>query len=389
MVTGAYHPETSGASLQCRQLSAALRSDAEFVVLTTTTNAGLPDRDVIDDVEVWRVFVDPGSAISKAGATPHMVAAFTELRSQFDLVHLHGFSQKTMLLIVLARTFGKRVVIKLTSLGHDDGLSIKRRGRTAFAFYSAADRFIGVSPAFEAAHREAGLDPARFRLIPNGVDTTRFRPADRDERRATREALGLPADAPVVLFVGFFSHEKRPDLLYRAWRAATERGTSSTLVLIGATRSTYYEIDPEMADTIRSDAAARGLRDRVVFIEQTSDIERYYRAADVFALPTLREGLPNVLLEAMAAGVPAIITRLEGVTDWIVQDGATGILVPPSDEDALTDALSRLLRAPDLRACLGKNARAHVAEHFPASLTAEQTLGVYRELTAGLNSRPT
>jgi len=379
MVTGAYHPEISGASLQCRQLVKALEQQVDFLVLTTTTDRALPAQDEVDGVEVHRVYVDPRRASSKTAAAWRLWSAFVRLRHRFDILHVHGFSQKTLLLIALARAFRKRVIIKLTSVGHDDALSMRSRGRVAFWFYAAADRFIAVSPRFEEAHRAAGLPGDAFRLIPNGVDLSRFRPASATERATIRESLRLPADNLLVLFVGFFSHEKRPDLLYHVWARLASGGLRSTLVLIGATQSPYHEIDLQMAASIRADAARRGLTSHVVFVEHTNQIEEYYRAADVFALPTLREGLPNVLLEAMACGVPPVITRIEGVTDWMVDDGVTGILVPPNDEDALAAALAKLLTNEGWRTELGVAARDSVARRFPFDRTAELTLQLYRE----------
>jgi glycosyltransferase involved in cell wall biosynthesis len=379
MVTGAYYPETSGASLQCQQLVRRLAGPVEFVVLTTTTNAELSGEDTVDGVEVRRVHVDPTSLRSKAAATGSFASILSALRHRVDIVHLHGFSQKSFLVIALARLWGKRVLIKLTSAGHDDAGAMRARGRVAYAMYRQADCFVGVSPRFEEEHRRARLPEARFRFVPNGVDLQRFRPASVDEQRTLRTKLGLAAELPVVLFVGFFSQEKRPDLLYAAWRELHERGLPSTLVLIGATQSTYYEIDPDMASHIRADAGARGLASRLMFVEHTTAVEDYYRASDVFALPTLREGLPNVVLETMACGVPPVVTAISGVTDWIV-DSSTGILIPPDDREALERALEDLLRDPHRRAELGRAARESVSRRFAAERTAGEMLRVYEEL---------
>jgi glycosyltransferase involved in cell wall biosynthesis len=380
MVTGAYHPETSGASLQCRQLIRLLRGRAEFLVLTTTTDPALAPEDRVDDTEVSRVLVDPASAASKATAAMRLAAVFAKLRDRFDIVHLHGFSQKTMLVMAMARAFGKRIAIKLTSFGHDDALSMRQRGMTAFEFYQRADCFIGVSPQFETAHRAAGLSPDRYVSVPNGVDLARFSPPTAEERRTARRALGLDADRPVVLFVGFFSHEKRPDLLYQAWADVTARGIASSLMLVGPTRSTYYEIDSGMVDAVKEDAARRGLLDRITFVEHTHAIERCYKAADVFALPTLREGMPNVILESMASAVAPIVTYLAGVTDWIVEDGTTGLLVPPNDRSALVNALATLLPDEARRETMGRAARASVEARFSAERTADLTLVQYQTL---------
>lgn len=381
MVTGVYHPETSGAALQCRQLVRSLADRVRFRILTTTSEPSLPATDIVEGVPLDRVFVDPGRLTSKAAAAAHMTQIFLRLRDDLDIVHLHGFSQKTMLLVALARQFAKQVVIKLTSVGHDDPLTMRARGGAAFAAYRRADRFIGVSPRFETAYAAAGLPDGRYRFIPNAVDTDRFRPAAAGEAAALRAALGLAPDRPVVLFVGFFSPEKRPDVLYRAWAALQAEGLDASLVLVGRTRSAYYEIDPAMAEAIKRDAAARRLADRVYWVEHTDAIERYYRAADVFALPTTREGLPNVLLEAMASGVAPIITALPGVTDWIVAHQRTGLLVG-EDDAGLEAALRTLLTDVAARTAMGQAARRDVEQRFAPAVTAARTADLYGELLA-------
>ena len=89
-------------------------------------------------------------------------------------------------------------------------------------------------------------------------------------------------------------------------------------MIVGASQSDYYEIDPAMADRVRADAVRLGCADRLQLVEHTSSIEQYYRAADIFVLPSKREGLPNALLEAMACGLPSIVSRLPGVTDSVI-----------------------------------------------------------------------
>ena len=157
-------------------------------------------------------------------------------------------------------------------------------------------------------------------------------------------------------------------------------------MLIGATSGTYYEIDPGLAERIKEKASRRGVSERIVFVEAEDNIEHYFRAADVFALPTAREGLPNVLLEAMASAVPPVITRLEGVTDWIVTSGVTGELVPEVDSKAFAEALERLLASREERERIGTAARAHVAANFSLDATAQKTLDVYEELLKGHRS---
>lgn len=372
MVTGAYWPEVSGGSRQCRQLVAALSGRVRFTVLTTTTDRALPSHDLVDGVPVRRVFVGVG-AFQGAAAGLMLATALLKARRRFSVLHLHGVSRKSAPLARLARLLGKRVMLKIGSVGEDDPLSA--RARTYARLYADVDVLVGPSPEMERRHCEAGLPRERFRLIPNGVDLERFRPADQRERHAARHGLDLPEE-PVVLFVGYFSREKRPDLLFRAWAHARERGLTSTLLMVGATRGRHPEIDPALADTIRAEADRRGLAKHVVFIERTEAMEQVYRAADVFVLPSVREGLPNALLEAMASGLSCVATRLPGVTDTMIDDGVDGWLVRPDDERGLSNALARAIGDT----ASGRAARATIESRYGFAATAEAYLSVYRGL---------
>jgi glycosyltransferase involved in cell wall biosynthesis len=381
MVTGAYYPEMSGAGLQCRALVNQLRHHVAFTVLTTTADTSLPIDDVQDGVPVHRVFIDPRSWWSKTTGTIRLTVAFLRNAGRFSIVHFHGFSQKSILLICLARLKKKRIAIKLTSVGHDDPASMSRRGRFAYWCYSRSDLFFAVSPRFEESYDAAGLPRVRFRLIPNGVDCERFRPATPGEREALRRELDLAPDGRIVLFVGFFSQEKRPDLLFDAWAKLAESvAPDSTLVFVGATRSPYYEIDKGMADRIRQLAHELGLDRRVRFVEMTHEIERFQRVADIFVLPSLREGMPNALLEAMASATACIATRLEGVTDTIIDHERNGLLVPPSDGSALRAALRRCFENREWARALGVEARRTVKERYELNAAAGQYFNAYCEL---------
>src|SRR5207245_3252238 len=116
-------------------------------------------------------------------------------------------------------------------------------------------------------------------------------------------------------------------------------------------------VDGRIAYRSAERARTLGIADRVKFVEHAADIERLYDAADVFVLPSTREGAPNVVLEAMASGLPCIVTRLPGVTDAMIDDGRNGILVEKDDRQALAAALTTVLRDRDLAQELGPRAR--------------------------------
>jgi glycosyltransferase involved in cell wall biosynthesis len=258
---------------------------------------------------------------------------------------------------------------------------MRRRGALAFWSYSRANVFAGVSPRFGTIYEASSLPPSKFRLIPNTVDTDRFRPLDLEARRRVRRELGLPVDGSIMLFVGFFSREKGPHRLFEAFARVSAEFPDSRLVFIGATRSSYYEIDPALAGEIKRRAVEAGLEPRVVFVESTTEIQTYYQAADLFVLTSTREGLPVALLEAMSTGLGCIATRLEGITDVLITDGVSGRLVEPGDAEALEEALRFMLAHPAGATEMGRRARAVVLEGYGVHRMVEAYLETYRALT--------
>lgn len=378
MVTGAYYPEISSSGLQCQVVARMVRDAASIEVLTTSTAPELPMRELVEGVRVRRVHVDVSSAASKLRATAVIAMRLARSMPRIDLVHVHGFSTKNVLVTGAAKLFGKPVVLSLHTAGHDEPAAARAQGPLAWWAYSSADLYLSVSPALVDAYLAAGLPADRIRLVTNGIDVDRFTPASPAERCALRHRLQLPLDRPVILFVGFFSREKQPHVLLDAWlELQRDPALASTLVFVGATRSKYFEVDADLESAMRSAARARGLEDRLVFAGQTLNVHDYYRAADVFVLPSSREGLPVALLEAMATGLPVVASRLPGSTDTIIADRENGLLVPPGNVNALTSAIASVMRD---RACaqrLGAAARATIQSRFASGHVAEAWLDAY------------
>ncbi len=384
MVTGAYFPEISGAGLQCRSLVRAANGDGlQFYVVTTCLERSLPFRGNVEGVPVYRLPVtgpNPG-ALTFLRWLPRLVWLKWSVFLRADIIHLHGFSRKSWLFALFRLWPGKRVLLKLTSLGEDDPASIRKRGSLSSLFYSLADRYLAPGEALAKAYLASGFPEAKLVRLPNGVDTVRFHPAEREERLALRAQLGLPLEGVLILFVGHFSAEKRPHLVAECWKCLGDGPAS--LVMIGRTAPGSYEVDSQVVERVRAVAEGAKRPGELVLVESTARIEDYYRAADIFVLSSVREGQPNALLEAMACGLACAATRLEGITDSLLEAGEAGLLFGPDDTRGLCGALERLADNPTLREILGRRAR----EAVLAGYALEQVAALYRHLCFGLAGR--
>ncbi len=207
----------------------------------------------------------------------------------------------------------------------------------------------------------------------NGIDMELFRstPARIEEAEALREELNIPTYAPVVGFVGRFTRDKGIAELYGAFIRLKAAFPDLRLLLLG---------DFEAGDPV--DAAVRaGLEanPNVVFAGMVKGTPRYYAAMNVLALPTYREGFPNVPLEAQASSVPVVTTRVTGAVDSVL-DGITGLLVPAQDEAALAEALTELLGNRDRMRYMGRVARDWVEDRFRREAVWQALVEDYQRL---------
>lgn len=386
IVTGAYSPEYSAGGLQSQAIARALGDRAIVSILTTATDPALKANDTVEGIAVSRVIVNVTSRWSQARATLRLILELLRLLPRVDLVHVQGFSSKNILITAMAKVFARPVILHLQTAKHDEPAAVKAQGRLAWWAFKSASLYLSVSPGLTKPCLDAGLAAERFREVPNGVDASRFWPASHDERRALRTRLNLPVDRPLILFVGVISPDKQPHVLLDAWlRTQQDPGSASTLVFVGATDPTLFELGSRLIDQLRATVAASGFADRVVFVPPTNQVQDYFRAADLYAMPSLREGMPIALLEAMACGLPAVASRLPGSTDTMIEPGVNGLLVPPGDVAALANGLAALLSRPAEAAGMGAAARRTVEDRYTIERVAEQWMAAYDEV---LGRRP-
>ena len=239
------------------------------------------------------------------------------------------------------------------------------------ALRQSCDRVITVSGSVRSHHlRRSGLSANKVVTIHNGIELDRFTAPTQEQREALWASFGVPQDAPLIVAVAVLRAAKGVQHLIDA-APAILRSQSEARVLIVGTGS--YE------SSLRERVTALGIGDRVIFAGHREDVPVVLSAGDVFVLPTLRDALPTVVIEAMAAGTPVVASGIDGLLE-MVEDGVTGLLVPPADARQLADACLRLLNQPLLSASIIQAARAAAQERFGIDVHVNRVVGVYEEV---------
>ena len=202
----------------------------------------------------------------------------------------------------------------------------------------------------------------------NGVDIQRFSPGS----DIVRERLGIPSDAPLVGFAGRLTRDKGLPELIHAFDTILRAEPSARLLLVG-----WFDAGEDALDKAQQERILE--HPHTHFTGFVSDTASYYRAMDVFVLPTWREGFPNVVLEASATGVPVVTTECTGARDSVLPE-VTGLLIPPGYPDAISEAVLKLIRDPKLRRRMGRSARAWVVDHYLEARVVGLTVDYYSSL---------
>jgi glycosyltransferase involved in cell wall biosynthesis len=332
----------------CRELK---RQGVESAVLTRRY-PGLPGEEEYDGVRVVRAGI-PGR--TKVGAAFYALDAIRRLASelrQMPVVHAHGTDTPLLIGLAARLSLGRRLILSI----HTDpraflaGRGWRGRWRLRMA-NRLADRIISLSEPMHSELLALGVDPERVTTIPNGVDTRLFRPASAPERHRARARLGLGDDVLVFLFVGRLVRLKGVSELLSAW--GSDRRPRRHLVIVG---------DGEEREALMRQATDQA---DVTFAGSQERVQQYLAAADVFVLPSSREGQSVALLEAMASGLCVVASDIPG-NQSLFPDAC---LFQPENIRSLRDALAQV-EDPDIRAAVAARARSRAESHSLQAMAA-------------------
>lgn len=391
LLTETFLPEIGGGEQQAQLLSQALaRRGHDVTIVTRRSRWELPKEQFQEGVRIVRVGPAGRGRWKKWGLALSAIPPLAELRSGVDVVFVSGYRIMGLPAVITARMLGRRCVLKSDSPGEMSGeffraglapfhlqptsLGVRVLVRSRNALLRAADAFVAISTPIADEMRASGVPVDRTHYVPNGVDTTRFRPASHSERTALRSRLGLPSGR-LAVYTGRLVSYKGLTLLLRVWCELCRSGMSGTLVMVGAGSGDMHNCE----DALRQYVNEHGLDDRVIFTGGVANVEDYLRAADVFVFPTEKEAFGVSLVEAMACGLPSVATSVGGIADFLV-DGWNGLVVEPGNFTHLRDALTTLLAGGDRAMAMGHAARTTAISRFSADAVADRYVRLFETL---------
>jgi glycosyltransferase involved in cell wall biosynthesis len=395
-LTESFHPVLGGGEAHIRLLASRLVAlGTECLVLTRRGDRAWAVEERLDGVRVLRVPPSGPGRVGKYAMVPSVIGALAKHRRDYDAIVVRGGRVLALPGLIAGRALGKAVVLQPEVTGEMSGeiytwgTPLHRpwvRGAVGLAasvrnrLLRDADACVAISSQVRAELLAAGISPERIADIPHGVDTTRFRSASAEEQRALRATLGLGIEGPIIVFTGRLLRGKGVDVLIDAFSRLAPRWPKARLVVVGSGDGQSLSIEVEAHRAVAENPTLAG---RVTFAGRVDNVEDYLRAADIFAFPSLFEAMPLSVIEAAACGLACVASRVGGIPE-VLEDGSSGMLIPPGDTGALVAALETVLAGGEARRALGARARAAVLGRFDFRASAER----YRALFSEVAPRP-
>jgi len=365
-----------GYELQALSLSRALVRRGISVWIVSDNIWNLAAREGRDGVLIYRLS-PPSSPWWRQPRLPWMVpdreadlsVFLRQHRTRYDAVHAHAFCPPCDAAMKSGHRLGKPTLVKVATEGDPTEISTgNTEMRRIWRGLMHADQFLCISQAIVSEFRGLGVSPRKLIHVPNGVDTSQFRPPDPAERRALRAAFGLEERTSAFVYVGRLADRKAVDVLLRAWATLpSHRREGALLCIVG---------DGEQSDALRALTVDLEIETSVRFLGERRDVADLLRAADGFVFPSRREGLSNAVLEAMASGLCVLATRIGGNVD-LIAEGETGLLCNVDDPEDLSRSLDRMIEDYELRQRLATAAYERVQSTYTFERVVERLLPLY------------
>jgi glycosyltransferase involved in cell wall biosynthesis len=378
LVCHSYPPVLGGSEIEAQRVSDELQKRGHRPRIVCAGGAPMPDlREWVDPCGL-RVRMYGSGSPSRRDRIYALGVAWTlfKERREYDVVYflMQGLHLATGLPV--ARLLGKPVVMKFSCSGIISDMRKSWVGRLELAFLRRwASRVLVLNPGMAEEALQSGFDRERLGWMPNPVDTDYFRPCSPEERAQCRRELGVGVDTPVVVFIGRLDHQKKLPWLLGAFARVVRERPEAVLAMIG---------DGPLRGEIGELVAQLKLERNVIFTGRvpSSGVLQWLHAADAWTLISEVEGLPCSLIEAMSAGVAAVVSNIPAHTQ-LVDDGVDGIVTELGNEESIARGLVRVLDDRALRDRLGVAARQRMVQQFATSRVVDRYEALFTECIKG------
>jgi glycosyltransferase involved in cell wall biosynthesis len=363
MVVSLFHPHLGGAEQQALMLAEQLIKRGMRVSVLTRAFSGLPSFEVIRGVPVYRSIKT--LSWGKCFGFSYMLSVLWFLlrnRNSYDIIHCHLLGFHSAVAVLFQRLFNKKTISLVGATGPvSDFLQMKNifLGNFFLRLIARSDRLILLCEKSREEALTEGFSSEQLVYIPNGVDTAYFKPVPEARTKNNN-----------IIFIGRLDCLKGVDTLLQALRKLKDAGVPAQLDIIG---------DGPERSGLELLARQLGITSAVIFHGAVHGVAPYLQRSSLFVLPSLSEGMPNVVLEAMACGLPVVATRVGGIVD-IITDGENGLLVDAQHPDQLYEAMKRLLTDRQLADRLGGQALRTIERRFSLDTIVNRYISLYEEL---------
>ena len=375
MIIGQYYPIAGGAEKECQKLSQKLLREGFEVAVLTQPCEGVPDYEVIDGIPVYRQM--KGWHWFEFTYMLSVFRFLLQYRENYDIIQCFGLYLFIPPVSLIKCLFRKRAIARIEGPGSSgDFHRIKKLtcGNLILRSAKVLDRIISISGDIHREINDNGIPDYSVVNIPNSVDAHYFQPGKNGRTRAIRS----------ICFIGRLAEEKGVGYLIKAMEGVKKEWKGVKLCIVGE-----GPLKSDLEDLSRH----LNLMDTTAFVGHTDAVLSYYQDADLFVLPSLSEGLPLSLLEALSCGLPVIATAVGGNREILDPQyereiiprsgyhvGEYGLLVNPEDVKGLTNAMLRLLRDETLTKNLSKRARGWVQKGYGLDRVIDQYRSLYKRL---------
>jgi L-malate glycosyltransferase len=381
MIVRLFFPWVGGTERQAHKLARMLKAkNVDVGIATGWWFRGTPQQEVLDDIPVfrnhtlWEMFGIRG--LRRFGGYLYMITLLWHLwrrRGDYEILHVHGLNYHAAVAVLAARWFHRKTVVKLANSGQASDIHKMKIGqqlplsRFLLPLALQSDRFVATNRAIVQELIAVGVPADRITQLPNGVETD-----------SIPVKVGYSLHDPVrLVFVGRLHEQKGLDVLFTAFQQLLKQypDFNLRLQLLG---------DGPLRGELNSLSQQLGIADQVDFVGMTGRVYEHLQQADIFILPSRAEGHSNALLEAMACGLPVIVSDIPANLD-VIENNRNGLTFRTGDPASLVKAVISLLEHPELREQLGGIARQTIESQYSLSFIAERYISLYKDVLTDSN----